>query len=68
MIEISQNIFEIVLLGFNKLWNEKVDESKIEFKSHPIVVKHENYKYEIIEDAKNQLLKKLGKKPILFLV
>lgn len=61
MIEISQNIFEIVLLGFNKLWNEKVDESKIEFKSHPIVVKHENYKYEIIEDAKNQLLQKTWK-------
>ena len=61
MIEISQNIFEIVLSGFNKLWNEKVDESKIEFKSHPIVVKHENYKYEIIEDAKNQLLLKTWK-------
>lgn len=58
MIEINQNIFEIVLSGFNKLWTEKVDESKIDFKSHPIVVKHENYKYEIIEDAKNQLLLK----------
>lgn len=58
MIEISQNIFEIVLSGFNKLWTEKVDESKIDFKSHPTVVKHENYKYEIIEDAKNQLLLK----------
>ena len=58
MIEISQNIFEIVLSGFNKLWTEKVNESKIEFKSHPIVVKHENYKYEIIEDAKSQLLLK----------
>ena len=39
MIEINQNIFEIVLSGFNKLWTEKVDESKIDFKSHPIVVK-----------------------------
>lgn len=58
MIEISQNIFEIVLLGFNKLLTTKVDESKIDFKSHPIVVKHENYKYEIIEDAKSQLLLK----------
>lgn len=58
MIEINQNIFEIVLSGFNKLWTENVDESKIDFKSHPIVVKHENYKYEIIEDAKSQLLLK----------
>ncbi len=61
MIEISQNIFEIVLSGFNKLWTDKVDESKIDFKSHPIVEKHENYKYEIIEDAKNQLLLKTWK-------
>lgn len=58
MIEISQNIFEIVLSEFNKLWTEKIDESKIEFKSHPIVIKHENYKYEILEDAKSQLLLK----------
>ncbi len=58
MIEISKNTFEIVLSGFNKLCTEKVDESKIDFKSHPIVVEHENYKYEIIEDAKSQLLLK----------
>ena len=58
MIEISQNIFEIVLSEFNKLWTEKIDESKIDFKSHPIVAKHENYKYEIIVDAKNELLLK----------
>lgn len=58
MIEISKNIFEIVLSEFNKLWTEKVDESKIDFKSHPIAVKHENYKYKIIEDAKSQLLLK----------
>ncbi len=58
MIEISKNTFEIVFSAFNKLWVEKVDESKIDFKSHPIVVKHENYKYEIIEDAKSQLLLK----------
>ncbi len=61
MIEISKNIFEIVQSGFNKLLIEKIDESKIDLKSHPIIEKHENYKYEIIEDAKNQLLLKTWK-------
>jgi hypothetical protein len=61
MIEISQNIFEIVHSGFNKLLTEKIDESKIDLKSHPVIEKHENYKYEIIEDAKNQLLLKTWK-------
>lgn len=61
MIEISQNIFEIVHSGFNKLLTEKINENSIELKSHPVIEKHENYKYEIIEDAKNQLLLKTWK-------
>ena len=61
MIEISQNIFEIVHTGFNKLLTEKINENTIDFKSHPVIEKHENYKYEIIEDAKNQLLLKTWK-------
>lgn len=62
MIEISQNIFEIALSRFNKLGAVKIDGSKIDFKSHPQVVKHENYKYGIIQDAKNQLLLKTWRK------
>ena len=61
MTEISQNIFEIVHSGFNKLLTERIDESKIDLKNHPVIEKHENYKYEIIEDAKNQLLLKTWK-------
>jgi hypothetical protein len=62
MIEINQNIFEIVHSRFNKLLTDKIDESRIDFKNHPVVEKHENYKYEIIKDAKNQLLLKTWKK------
>ena len=56
MIEINSNIFEIVHSEFNKLSNEKVNDSSIDLKEHPTIVKHENYKYEIIVDAKNQTL------------
>lgn len=61
MIQINQNTFEIVLSGFNKLLNEKIDNSKNDFKNHPSLIKHENYKYDIIEDAKSELLLKLWK-------
>jgi len=61
MIDISQNIFEIVHSGFNKLMDMKIDESKIDLKNHPLIEKHENYKYVIYDDAKNQLLLKTWK-------
>ena len=49
-------MFEIVYSEFNKLSNEKVNDSSIDLKEHPIILKHENYKREILKDAKNQLL------------
>jgi hypothetical protein len=61
MIEISWKIFEMVHSGFNKLLTENINESKIDLKKHPVIEKNENYKYEIIEDAKNQLLLKTWK-------
>lgn len=61
MIEINENIFNLVHSGFNKLMTEKLDEKKIDFRSHPVAEKHENYKYVIIEEAKNQLLLKTWK-------
>jgi len=56
MIEINSKMFEKVHSGFNKLSNEKISESIIDFKEHPVTLKHENYKYDILKDAKNQLL------------
>lgn len=61
MIEINENIFNLVHSGFNKLMTEKLDEKKMDFRSHPVAEKHENYKYVIIEEAKNQLLLKTWK-------
>ena len=61
MIKINSKMYEIVHSGFNKLSNEKVDENIIDFKEHPVITKHENYKYDILKDAKNQLLLKTWK-------
>ncbi|UAM98744.1 DUF3883 domain-containing protein [Polaribacter litorisediminis] len=61
MIEIDKNTFDIVNLGFNKLLPEKKNDIIADFKNHPLAIKHENYKYEILEDAKNQLLLKTWK-------
>ena len=61
MIEINQDTFETVNSGFNNLLTEKIDEDKIDLKNHPVIVKHENYKHEIIDDAKNQLMLKTWK-------
>jgi len=56
MTEINSKMFEIVHSGFNKLSNEKINENIIDFKEHPTIIKHENYKHDILKDAKNQLL------------
>ena len=61
MIEISQKIYEIVHSEFNKLLTEKINENNIDLKSHPVIKKDENYKYDILKDAKNQLLLKTWK-------
>jgi hypothetical protein len=44
-MELDENIFETAFIGFNKNGNsiEKVSN----FKNHPLLVKYENYKYEI---------------------
>ena len=61
MIDINSNLFNIVHSGFNKLSNEKSNKNVIDFKQHPVIIEHELYKYDILNDAKNQLLLKTWK-------
>lgn len=53
-MEVNEKAFESAFMEFNKIGrsNEKISN----FKNHPLLIKHENYKYEIKEEAKNQLL------------
>lgn len=55
-MDVNEKIFEKSLLEFNKIANGFSNEKNSDFKNHPLLVKHENYKYEIKDDAKNQLL------------
>lgn len=55
-MEVNEKIFETAFLEFNKIWNGISNEEILIFKNHPLLVKHENYKYDIKDDAKNQLL------------
>lgn len=50
-MEVNEKIFETAFLEFNKngYSNEKVSN----FKNHPLLIKHENYKYEIKDEEKN---------------
>ena len=53
-MEINERVFETAFLEFNK--NGNSNKEVLNFKNHPLLVKNENYKYEIKEDAKGQLL------------
>lgn len=55
-MEVNEKIFETAFLEFNKIGNGISNEKILIFKNHPLLVKHENYKYDIKDDAKNQLL------------
>jgi hypothetical protein len=55
-MKVSEEIFEMALLEFNKIGNETFIEKDLIFKNHPLLVKYENYKYDIRDDARNKLL------------
>ena len=55
-MEITESIFEKAFLGFNKIVKENSNVEILDFKKHPFIDKNENYKYDILDVAKNQLL------------
>lgn len=55
-MELNEKIFETAFLEFNKIDNPVSTEKITSFKNHPLLVKYENYKYDIKDEAKNQLL------------
>lgn len=56
MIDVNEKIFEIAYSSFDKLGkNDNVNKIS-DFRNHPLLVRHENYKYDILNEARNQLL------------
>lgn len=56
MVDINEKIFEIAYSDFEKLEKNDIIENNSDFKNHALIVKHENYKYDILEEAKNKLI------------
>lgn len=56
MIDVNEKKFEIAYSSFDKLGKNDSVEKNYEFRNHPLLVRHENYKYDILNEAKNQLL------------
>ncbi len=57
---ITENTFEIVNKEFNRLSNNNTF-TNIIFRQHPLVEEYENYKYDIIQDSKNELIRETWK-------
>ena len=56
MVDINEKIFEIAYSDFEKLGKNDIIENNSDFKKHALIVKHENYKYDILKEAKNKLI------------
>jgi len=56
MIDVSETIYEIAYLGFNKFGKNDLIEQNSDFRNHALIVKYENYKYDILREAKNKLI------------
>lgn len=61
MIEINEKTFEHALSEFKKIVEKDTNENLIEFKTNYFIEEHENYKYAVLEKAKNSLLSKTWK-------
>lgn len=56
MIDVNEKIFEIAYSGFDKLEKNDIVERNSDFRNHPLLVRHENYKYDILNEAKTLLI------------
>lgn len=55
-MEINEKIFKTAFLGFNNIGEKDLDGNVKDFKKHPLILKHEIYKYDILAEAKDELL------------
>jgi len=61
MIEINEKTFEYALSEFKNIVEKDTNENLVEFKTNNFIEEHENYKYEVLNQAKNKLLTKTWK-------
>lgn len=61
MIEINEKTFEYALTEFKNIVEKDTTEKLVEFKTNNFINEHENYKYAVLEQAKNSLLTKTWK-------
>lgn len=61
MIEINEKTFEYALSEFKNILEKGTNEKLVEFRKNSFIDKHENYKYKVLEEAKNSLLTKTWK-------
>lgn len=58
MIEITEKTFEYALNEFKNIVEKDTKETLVDFKTNSFIDEHENYKYEVLKEAKNELLTK----------
>ncbi|WP_435254674.1 DUF3883 domain-containing protein [Tenacibaculum sp. A30] len=61
MIEINKKTFEYALTEFKNIVEKDTTEKLVEFKTNSFINERENYKYAVLEQAKNSLLTKTWK-------
>ncbi|WP_324023740.1 DUF3883 domain-containing protein [Maribacter sp. BPC-D8] len=61
MIEITKEIFDKAFSGFKIIVEEGSKVGLTDFKTNPFVIENENYKYEVLKQAKAKLLTKTWK-------
>ena len=61
MIQINRKTFEHALSEFKNIVETDTNKNFVDFKTNSFINEHENYKYAVLEEAKNSLLSKTWK-------